>query len=233
MRRVLERVAWAGGRRAQRRTGFTLVEILVVLAIISVLAGLITVSVQQARKFANIKTTRIDIQQLEQAALVYRNAFGDYPPTSLSSSSEVKGIVTNGVNDGIESLLIHLVRRDKGGPFLEDTPDHRLENHDVDKLTSKQLATLKKSFTLTWNTPALLEYCDLWGNPFVYVHHRDYAQTKKAAYQGMNGQRVYVDPPKSEKTGTYHKPTTFQIWSFGPNGINENGDGDDITSWGL
>lgn len=213
--------------RGRTRAGFTLVEILVVVAIISVLAGLVTVSVRYARKLANLKTTRIEIQHLEQAALSYKNAYGDYPPSSLATAFRVK---TNGINDGNESLILHLSGRRKGGPFHEDFPDDRLENRDGDRLDPKARALIKKELDPAWNTAELFEYCDLWGNPYVYIHHRDYA-ARKIAYEGRDRKRVFVAAAKSAKTGTYHRPTTFQIWSFGPNGVNENGAGDDITSW--
>lgn len=214
------------------RRGFTLVEILVVLAIISVLAGLATVSVQQARIFADARNARLEIQQLEAAALSYKNAFGDFPPTSLGRAGLVKGLKTNGINDGIESLVLHIGTRKRGGPFFDDISEDRLENHDDDQLSAKQQAAIKSALDLTWNTTSLLEYTDRWGNPFVYVHHRDYG-VKTMSSRGFDGDVVRIVPGKSEKTGTYHKPTTLQIWSFGPNGENENGDGDDITSWGY
>ena len=28
-----------------------------------------------------------------------------------------------------------------------------------------------------------------------------------------------------------HDPSKFDIYSFGPNGVNEFGEGDDVTSW--
>ncbi len=40
-----------------------------------------------------------------------------------------------------------------------------------------------------------------------------------------------VKAAQSAKLGAPQSPGSFQIWSFGPNRINENGDGDDIASW--
>ncbi|MHC4392625.1 MAG: hypothetical protein ACYS22_15105, partial [Planctomycetota bacterium] len=38
-------------------------------------------------------------------------------------------------------------------------------------------------------------------------------------------------PQPSGKTGQYPKYDTFLIWSAGPDGVNENGEGDDVCSW--
>ena len=214
------------GRRRAR--GFTLVEVLVVIAILAVLSGLITVSVREARKFADLKIAKSGIQLLEQSALSYKNAFGDYPPTSLSHS--ISSIKTNRTNEGIESLILHVMARKKGGPFHEEFSEDRLENFDGDRLPTKAQKKLKAEFNLAWNTPDLLEYCDLWGNPYVYIHHRDYSLKKKQVVQTSEGITSAV-AAKSAKTGTFHKPSTFQIWSFGPNRVNDNGKGDDVTSW--
>lgn len=207
-----------------RVDGFTLVEVLVVIAIIAVLAGLVTVSVQKARSFFHRKATRAEILQLIQAANNYKTEFGDHPPTFLLEK-------TNGLNEGNESLLLHLFTRQRGGPFMEEIPPERLENLDGDRLAGAELAAIRKRVNPLWETPDLLEYCDYWGNPFVYIHHRDYRSRRKLGYQGIDGSRQQVIPAKSAKTGVHHGATSFQIWSFGPNGINENGQGDDIPSW--
>lgn len=212
----------------RRACGFTLVEVLVVIAILSVLGGLITVSVRAVRKSADLKIAKSEIQLLEQSALSYKNAFGDYPPTSVSHS--ISGLKGNRANAGIESLILHVMARKKGGPFHEEFADKRLENFDSDRLTAKAQKKLKTELNLAWNTPNLLEYCDLWGNPFVYIHHRDYSLKNKQIVQTIDGVSSAV-ASKSKKTGTFYKPSTFQIWSFGPDGVNDNGKGDDITSW--
>jgi prepilin-type N-terminal cleavage/methylation domain-containing protein len=212
----------------RRAPGFTLVEILVVLAILSVLAGLVTVSVQRARKFADVKKVRFEIQQLEAAALAYKNGFGDYPPTTLAHT--LAGFRPNGANDGNESLVVHVGAGKHGGPFFPDFEEARLVNADGDRLDPKYQGLLKKELESAWNTPELLEFTDLWGNPYVYIHHRDYAASAPHGYQGPKG-RVQVKAAKSATTGTFQKATSFQIWSFGPNGQNDGGEGDDITSW--
>ncbi|MBI4585238.1 MAG: type II secretion system protein [Planctomycetes bacterium] len=212
-----------------RPEGFTLVEVLLVVTIISILASLTIVSVQYGRKFANVKATQAEIQQLAQAAHSYKNNFGDFPPTFFSDPP--LGLSTNGIDEGNESLIAHAGTRRKGGPFHGDFSDNRLANSDGDNLSPKDLARIKQALDWSRGNAALLEYCDMWGNPFVYIHQRDYGSRKKLTYIDSKGQKIDVQAVKSDKTGTYQAPTSFQIWSFGPNGKNENGAGDDIASW--
>lgn len=226
------RILLASGRAGSRRaslSGFTLMEVLVVCAIISILAGMITVGVQYARGVANVRATRFEIQQLVAACESYKSGFGYYPPSSLASAP--LGVRTNAINEGIESLLAYTSTQKKGGPFLVDLPDDRLTNTDADRLTKKSLAKIQSELAWTRGNDQLLEYCDMWGNPFVYIHHRDYKSKTPLQYVDADGKTVTVKAASSEKTGTFVNSTSVQIWSFGPNRINENGEGDDVVSW--
>jgi len=75
----------------------------------------------------------------------------------------------------------------------------------------------------------LTEYVDLWGAPYVYIHCRDYG--KKLKYQLEDGTTFEAEARKNPTTGTYYAATTYQLWSLGPDGVNQNGDGDDVVSW--
>ncbi len=214
---------------SRRSRGFTLVEVLVVCAIISILAGLVTVSVQFARGLANVKATKNEIQNLVLACENFKNNFGYYPPSSLKNAP--LGISGNGYNEGIEALIAYGTTQKKNGPFLVDLPDDRLSNTDKDNLAKKSHMKVRSVLNWTQGNNELLEYTDMWGNPFVYIEHRNYKAKQAIQYMDSEGQAVTVKPVKSEKTGTYVNATTMQIWSFGPNRINENGEGDDIVSW--
>ncbi len=213
---------------AARREGFTLIEILVVIAIISTLAGLVLAGVTAARRFADQKATAQDILTLCQAIEGYNTARGDYPPSSLAM---LKLKRTNPVNEGNRALLLSLMSRKKGGPYLQDLKETRLTNAGFDSLSKEEMNALRKDLDIAQLSPKLLEYTDLWGNPFVYIHNRDYEQKKPVYYLDRDGTRVPVKAARSAKLGTFQAPNGYQIWSFGPNGKNENGEGDDIASW--
>jgi prepilin-type N-terminal cleavage/methylation domain-containing protein len=206
-----------------RHGGFTLLEVLVVVAIISLLAGLIVPAVLKGPTKAHIVETQTLIEKIKIALEGYESAYGDYPPTSLRD----EGYFSNSTNDGIESLLVHLASKARNEPM--EVGEKYLDNTDKDEVP--------KSYPLNWyfGDSKAREIVDSWGNPLIYFHRNDYEAPKKymRTYKLKGGKKITgVKPGKSKKTATYHGWSTYQIWSVGPNGKNENGEGDDITSWG-
>src|SRR5262245_41037239 len=66
-------------RRPRRRRGFTLMEVLLVLAILVILGSLVTVSFVRMQKTANINAARSQVAMLEDAVNVYQLAIGALP----------------------------------------------------------------------------------------------------------------------------------------------------------
>jgi prepilin-type N-terminal cleavage/methylation domain-containing protein len=62
------------------RSGFTLVEVLMVVAIIGILAGLIIPAVGMALRAAQARAISMEVVTLADAVEKYRNKFDDYPP---------------------------------------------------------------------------------------------------------------------------------------------------------
>ena len=65
--------------RSKRRRGFTLIEILLVLAIIGMLAGVAIVALIGTREGAKIDTTKAMIKEIESAMETYNMHIGHYP----------------------------------------------------------------------------------------------------------------------------------------------------------
>ncbi len=140
--------------RPRRRGGFTLIEVLLVLLIIGLLAGVAIFAMGGAQTDAQIDTTRAKLVEIENAIERYTLRFGQ-PPSEA---------------DGLQALLT--------GP-TEDVDD-----------TGRAFGPL-----LRGGESALQ---DAWGNEINYEVVED------------DGRR------------------RFYIWSNGPNGTNDNREGDDI-----
>lgn len=95
--------------RKQRRTGgFTLVEIMVVLAILVLLVALVGPRVLKTQDKADLKITQTQLSNIEQALDFYKNDVRTYPSTE----------------EGLQSLLKKPADESRGnnwgGPYLDE-----------------------------------------------------------------------------------------------------------------
>ena len=96
--------------RAAGRRGYTLIEMLVVLAIISILGSLLMVGILAARRKFQERRTEATLGLLQAAVESYENDFHEYPATEGD----------DGLAGG-EMLLKALTTREKSGPYLRLT----------------------------------------------------------------------------------------------------------------
>lgn len=146
-----------------RKRAFTLVELLVVVAILGILAGLVTAGAQAARRRAAVTKAKVMIASLETEIAMYESDMGTHPET------------------GNTSLVAAL--QDDPGDAHWGGPYHEFK---ADELKSGELV-------------------DPWGNPYVYI--------------SVNG-----GAPE-------HRTRSYDLYSFGPNGADDGGTGDDIVNW--
>jgi general secretion pathway protein G len=79
--------------RNQRRSGFTLMEILIVLAILAVIISLVLPNFLGAQQDANKKTAKMAVNGVEEAAKIYAAQHdGEFPPS-------IDAMLTNQGND--------------------------------------------------------------------------------------------------------------------------------------
>ncbi len=79
-----------------RSSGFTLIEMIVVLTIIMILAGLVTGAAMKAKQRAMVAQTRTMIAGLETALAMFQTDLGGYPATSGGNASLVTNLTTLG-----------------------------------------------------------------------------------------------------------------------------------------
>jgi prepilin-type N-terminal cleavage/methylation domain-containing protein len=93
--------------KIQNRRAFTLVELLVVIAVIAVLAALLMPLGAAVKRTAFLNRTKAEMSQLETAIESYKAAYGFYPPDSTNMVNNIRinqlyyelvGTTNNGVN---------------------------------------------------------------------------------------------------------------------------------------
>jgi len=87
----------------RKKTGFTLVELLTVLAIITMLIGLLVPAMATVRRFAKETKQKAQLTTIGLALTAFRDDYGDYPPSNEYSDSSM--ITYCGAQKLAEALL--------------------------------------------------------------------------------------------------------------------------------
>lgn len=67
--------------RKLKTTGFTIVELLTVIAVLAILLGVLMPALNMVKKMAKETKQKAQLNSIDIAVNVYRNDFGDYPPS--------------------------------------------------------------------------------------------------------------------------------------------------------
>ena len=148
-------------RRSRHAAGFTLIEILAVILILSILMTFIVISVGGSRRTMKIERTRAWLIHVSVMIEEYYGEFNKYPPSTFPADMEDK---PSRLNMGVEMLVITLWGQASRWQAPE-IPEERLGNTDGDRT--------KTSLT-TYSSADAFELLDEWENPIAYIHRRDY-----------------------------------------------------------
>ncbi|MEW4487724.1 type II secretion system protein GspG [Thalassoglobus sp. JC818] len=109
----------------QRRSGFTLLEVLIVLAIIGVIAAMAVPQLLGQANVANERQTRSAILNLEQASDLYAVNNGFEPPTG--GQDAIQMMMTKDQESGAAAVLDKLPVDAWGEPLYYEYPNTKAE----------------------------------------------------------------------------------------------------------
>lgn len=116
----------------REQAGFTLMEMMVVVAIIAILAAIAIPKFNSSLAVANTAKVKADLQTINTAASLYYNQKGDYPASlndldtylEVGKLSKPTGkIMIKGTVTDINKDAAYQYDADKGATFMEKTAD--------------------------------------------------------------------------------------------------------------
>jgi prepilin-type N-terminal cleavage/methylation domain-containing protein len=177
----------------KNRRGFTLVEVLVVVGIISLLATIVIVNMRAPQIRAKLQATKADILLLETAIEQYKSDLGSYPPRD-----KLIRALEQGLAGSIRWKGPYFDFKDSRVAFTSPTGEvlNKYRDRGIKQLSFYD-GTNAELFVLP---PSGEVYIDHFDRPIVYVPSRDYEPTN-----------AMVD-----ENETFYG--NFQIYSFGHDG---------------
>lgn len=118
-------------KNTKNQKGMTLIEIMVVVAIIGSIAALVTVNVLDYLDESKVDTTKIDIKNVEGALEQFKRKHGFYPTTEQGLQALVEKPTTGRVPDNYPKggYLKKLPKDAWGNEFIYTSPG---QGHDYD-----------------------------------------------------------------------------------------------------
>jgi len=176
-----------------RRHGFTLIELLVVIAIIGVLAAILMPVIRTSLRKAKEHKTRVLIGNVEIALKSYETQYQRLP-----ARVNTDPIAYPANKDNIAGGLLD----DLGWYYLVLTGADAGSSSTVGKANPRRTVFLDVKPEDTWSDGNRTVLVDAWGRPLIIALNDDGSQ---------------------DTTPPYHNRRTFDIWSFGEDGVTGSG----------
>ena len=167
------------GQSANLKSGFSVFEIIGVMAVIAIIMTMLVMSLGGIRPAADSKAAQSEIILIQQALEAYKSRFGEYP----------KKVTVGGSNPSMEVILFNALM----GTLASNG---RLGNFSS-VLDRNNLSFATTNFPLVGVTPALADnqLLDPWGVPYQYRYDPVDASWENFSYvlfsAGPNG--IYTD----------------------------------------
>lgn len=149
---------------ARQRRAFTLLELLVVIGIIAILAGIVLGVGRRASESGKIARAKAEMAALSTALEAYKSQYGDYPQTGAGAANDPNA-VTSAADDGPGILFNALAG--KRGPKNALTPIDARALVELSKFSLQVPDRLPVSGNLAQLANA---FVDPWGHRYVYLY---------------------------------------------------------------
>ncbi|MDO4550761.1 MAG: prepilin-type N-terminal cleavage/methylation domain-containing protein [Planctomycetia bacterium] len=215
--------------RSMGRKGFTLVELMTVIVIIAILAGLTAGAVNNAIKQARIAAIRAEIGQLEMALSAYYGKYGEYPPDG-TDATKVKNHINQcyrNFNGNVPTVTPETALKIFLGPLNVNPRDP----FNVTDNTS----TTKPFFEFDRNRLDNNNRYSPSGSTQPYVYFRAEFVKGKGNYDGKQGTVTDGNnnraKPYADANSKWYQESTFQIVTAGLD--NDYGSGNAVVNDNL
>lgn len=194
--------------------GFTLVELLGVMVIILMLAGLLYPTMKSVRDQAKIAKAHADMDSLKMALRAYYQEYGRWPDTNNIDPFRFDTML-NGNYDVVTGALWLPIY---GDPYYENNNPRRIKFMEFNKASIIQTGGEQGYFV------------DPWGKTYNIL-----LDNGQGSIGGLGN--AWNDPVAEDgqipnpNPGGRVIPSPIAIYSYGPDKANNSGTGDDVISW--